>query len=347
MLDPEVIDAVAAWFTWRFGRGVCAELLGAVADEVVEGRVSVIEVEDVAKAYDGRLVLDDVSFEVEEGEVFGILGPNGAGKTTLVECIEGLRRHDRGRIRVLGLDPQGDGPRLRRWLGVQLQSSALQPRLRVGEALALYASFYDDPADPDELLELLGLVSQRNTAFAKLSGGQKQRLSIALALVGRPRVAVLDELTTGLDPRARRDTWTLIEGVRDRGVTVLLVTHFMDEAERLCDRVAVIDRGRVVGLDTPAGLVAATTGEQLLRFRPSGPVDLIALRGLEDVIDVGEQRGELLVTGIGTVVQQVMVALDRLGVAALDLQVERRNLEDAFVVLVGTALDEPEAEEVA
>jgi ABC-2 type transport system ATP-binding protein len=314
---------------------------------IEEERMALVEVEDVAKSYDGRVVLDGISLAIDQGEIFGILGPNGAGKTTLVECIEGLRRHDRGRIRVLGLDPHDDGPQLRRRLGAQLQSSALQQRLRVREALVLYASFYEDPADPDDLLELLGLTSHRNAAYGTLSGGQKQRLSIALALVGRPEVAVLDELTTGLDPRARRDTWELIDGVRDRGVTVVLVTHFMDEAERLCDRLAVIDQGRIVGMDTPAGLVAATTGEQVVRFRPSGPVAPGSLSRLDGVIDVGEEGGELLVTGTGAVVQQVMVALDRQGVEALDPRVERRNLEDTFVALTGAVLDEPDAEEVA
>lgn len=309
--------------------------------------VAVVEVEGVVKSYDGRVVLDGISFEVKEGEIFGILGPNGAGKTTLVECIEGLRRQERGRIRLLGLDPHADGPKLRHSVGAQLQSSALQPRLRVGEALALYASFYDAPGDPDELLELLGLTAQRGTAFGKLSGGQRQRLSIALALIGRPRVAVLDELTTGLDPRARRDTWELIEGIRGRGATVLLVTHFMDEAERLCDRLAVVDHGRVVALDHPAGLVAKTAGEQLLRFRPSAPVDHGRLRALETVVGIREDRDELVVTGTGTVVQQVMVSLDRQGIEALELRVERRSLEDAFVALTGHALEVTETAEEA
>lgn len=191
--------------------------------------MTVVDVADVSKSYDDRAVVNGVSFTVDEGEIFGILGPNGAGKTTLVECIGGLRRPDKGLIRVLGLDPQRDGVRLRQVLGVQLQSSALQNRLKVGEALQLYSSFYDDPVDWGEFLEMLGLAGHVDATFGTLSGGQKQRLSIALALVGRPQIAVLDELTTGLDPQARRDTWTLIETVRDTGVTVLLVTHFMDE----------------------------------------------------------------------------------------------------------------------
>jgi ABC-2 type transport system ATP-binding protein len=311
-----------------------------------EPDVAVVEVQGVCKYYDGRPVVERVSFTVQEGEIFGIVGPNGAGKTTLVECIEGLRRHDEGQIRVLGLDPHRDGVRLRRVLGAQLQSSALQERLQVGEALDLYGSFYDEPVDAGELLDLLGLSGQRAARYGTLSGGQKQRLSIALALVGGPKVAVLDELTTGLDPQARRDTWTLIEQVRDRGVTVLLVTHFMDEAERLCDRLAIIDRGRVVGLDSPAGLVAAVAGEQSLRFTPSEPLDPRLLRDLPEVIDVSQDGGRLVVAGTGNVVQTVMVALDRAGIVPETLQVEQQRLDDVFVALTGQPLNAPAAVEV-
>jgi len=217
----------------------------------------IIEVSKLHKAYGRRVAVDEVSFTVDEGEIFGIVGPNGAGKTTTIECMIGLRRPNGGRIRVLGHDPQTEPGPVRDGLGVQLQEGQLPDRLRVGEALDLFASFYRDPADPAALLEMLGLAPHRNQPYKKLSGGQKQRLSIALALVGNPRVAVFDELTTGLDPNARRATWRLIENVRARGVTVVLVTHFMEEAERLCDRVAVIDGGRVIAMDTPAGVVAA------------------------------------------------------------------------------------------
>ena len=218
------------------------------------GMAAIIEVRNLRKAYGDTVAVDDVSFTVQEGEIFGILGPNGAGKTTTVECVEGLRAADRGEISVLGLDPWRDRAELTQQLGVQLQDSQLPDRLKVAEALELYSSFYRAPADWGALLEVLGLADKAGTSFKKLSGGQKQRLSIALALVGNPRVAVLDELTTGLDPQARRDTWELIEAVRDRGVTIVLVSHFMEEAERLCDRVALIDSGRVVVTDTPAAL---------------------------------------------------------------------------------------------
>lgn len=218
--------------------------------------MTVIEVNGLTKRYADRTVVSEVSFTVAEGEIFGILGENGAGKTTTVECIGGLRVPDEGTITVLGRDARRDHEQLRALVGVQLQESQLQDRLRVGEAMDLYASFYADPADGAELLAAVGLTEQVKMPYAKLSGGQKQRLSIALALVGNPRVAILDELTTGLDPRARREIWKLIRQIRDRGVTVLLVTHFMDEAERLCDRLAVFDSGRLVALDTPAGLIA-------------------------------------------------------------------------------------------
>jgi ABC-2 type transport system ATP-binding protein len=218
--------------------------------------MAIIEVNKLQKRYGEHVAVHDVSFTVAEGEIFGIVGPNGAGKTTTVECVEGMRHADGGTVRVLGLDPRRDRAELRRQLGIQLQSSQLPDRLKVWEALDLYSSFYPAPADWKNLMAEVGLADKRNTAYAKLSGGQKQRLSIALALVGNPRVAVLDELTTGLDPQARRDTWELIRSVRDRGVTVVLVTHFMDEAERLCDRLAVISQGRVVALDTPAALIA-------------------------------------------------------------------------------------------
>src|SRR5690606_675587 len=233
------------------------------------GAMSTIEVRNLHKRYGATVAVDDVSFTVEAGEIFGILGPNGAGKTTTVECVAGLRVPDRGEIRVLGLDPRHDRAALRQRVGVQLQESRLPERLRVGEAIALYRSFYPQPADGDQLLEMLGLTDKRRSRYRDLSGGQKQRLSIALALIGRPTVAVLDELTTGLDPQARRETWELVERVRDSGVTIILVTHFMDEAERLCDRVAVIDTGRVVALDTPAGLIARAGGQQRIRFRPA------------------------------------------------------------------------------
>jgi ABC-2 type transport system ATP-binding protein len=300
--------------------------------------MNVIEVHDIEKQYDGRVAVDGISFDVEEGEIFAILGPNGAGKTTTVESIAGLRTPDSGTITVLGLDPQRDRATLRQRVGVQLQESQLPEQLRVREALDLYASFYDQPADWNELVDDLGLGDSRNKAFGKLSGGQKQRLSIALALIGDPRIAILDELTTGLDPQARRDTWDLIEGIRDRGVTVVLVTHFMEEAERLADRIAVIDAGKVVALDTPAGIVRLVDAEQRLRFRPSAPFDETVLTRLPEVRSVSHSGATLVVSGTGNVVGAVTAALARLEVIAYDLRIEQADLDDAFIALTGRRL---------
>ncbi|MEU1749354.1 ABC transporter ATP-binding protein [Micromonospora arida] len=295
----------------------------------------VIEVTHLKKRYGDLVAVDDVSLAVEAGEIFGVLGPNGAGKTTTVECVAGLRVPDGGGVSVLGLDPRRDAAQLRQRVGVQLQESQLPDQLRVAEALELYASFYRDPADPAKLIERLGLGEKRNTAYKKLSGGQKQRLSIALALVGNPEIAILDELTTGLDPQARRDTWSLIEQVRDSGVTIVLVTHFMEEAERLCDRVAVIDRGRVVALDTPAGLVSSVAPEQRIRFRPSAPVDDRLLTDLPEVSAVQRTGSQVVVTGTGDLLHAVTSVLARHQIVAADLRLEQSTLDDAFVELTG------------
>ncbi|GAA1280827.1 ABC transporter ATP-binding protein [Pseudonocardia aurantiaca] len=299
----------------------------------------VIEVHELHKRYRDHVAVHDVSFAVEQGEIFGILGPNGAGKTTTVECIEGLRSPDGGSISVLGLHPLRDRVELRRVLGIQLQASELPEKMRVGEAVELFASFYPDPADAGELIERWGLGPKRKTAFAALSGGQKQRLSIVLALVGNPRVAILDELTTGLDPQARRDTWAAIEQIRDSGVTVVLVTHFMEEAERLCDRIAVIDAGHVVALDTPAGLVASLPGAQRLRFRPSAPFDDAVLTALPEVSSVRRTGRTVEVTGSGELLHVVTTELARHQVVAIDLRLDQATLDDAFVALTGHAAE--------
>lgn len=295
--------------------------------------MAVIEVSELTKRYGRQVAVDGISFTVTEGEIFGILGPNGAGKTTAVECVAGLRQPDSGDIRVLGMDPRVEAPALRGRVGVQLQDAQLPDKLRVGEALDLYASFYQRPADPGELVERLGLADKRDTAFGKLSGGQKQRLSVALALIGRPSVAVLDELTTGLDPNARREVWELISEIRASGVTIVLVTHFMEEAERLCDRVAVIDAGRVVAVDSPAGLADRVTGEQRIRFRASRTFDDRLVTELPEVSDVHRDGDQYVISGSGNVLQAVISVLARQGVVADRLRVDQASLDDAFVAL--------------
>ncbi|MFD7162167.1 ABC transporter ATP-binding protein [Streptomyces violascens] len=295
--------------------------------------MAIIEVTSVRKAYGRRPAVDGVSFAVEEGEIFGILGPNGAGKTTTVECIEGLRVPDAGVIRVAGHDPVADHDEVTRILGAQLQESELQPKLTVRESLELYAAFYPNPADWRPLAERLGLGEKLNTRFAKLSGGQKQRLFIALALIGNPRVVVLDELTTGLDPRARRDTWALIEDVRRSGVTVLLVTHFMEEAQRLCDRVAVIDKGRIAALDTPSGLIRRAAGSTVISFTPSAPLDDLALTELPQAAAVEEKHGRVTIHGTDETVNAVITLLARHHITAHQLRVSEATLDDAFLDL--------------
>ncbi|MEV5500362.1 ABC transporter ATP-binding protein [Nonomuraea fuscirosea] len=298
--------------------------------------MSVIEVTGLTKRYAAQTVLDGVSFSVEEGEIFGILGPNGAGKTTAVECVEGLRRPDGGTVRVLGLDPGTDDRTLREQIGVQLQHTQLPENIKVWEALDLYASFYAAPRDWRELVEQWGLADKRDARFGKLSGGQKQRLFIALALVGNPRVAFLDELTTGLDPQARRVTWELIKRVRASGVTVVLVSHFMDEVEELCDRVAVFDRGRIVAVDSPDGLIEGTGAEHQMRFTLMAPADPGTLLGdVPGVSGVTRDGDRVVVTGRGDFATAVTARLARHHVLVSDLRIDKRTLDDAFLALTG------------
>jgi ABC-2 type transport system ATP-binding protein len=294
-----------------------------------------VEVSGLRKTYGTTVAVDDVSFSVNQGEIFGILGPNGAGKTTTVECVIGLRTPDAGMIRVMGLDPRVDRDALHAMVGVQLQSSALPAQLRVGEILDLFHSFYRDPVNLEEIVEALDLGDKRGSFYRSLSGGLKQRLSIALALIGRPRVAVLDEMTTGLDPQARRDTWGLIEAVRDRGVTILLVTHYMDEAERLCDRVALFDRGKVVAIDPPEDLADRAGAAKRVRFTPSAPFEDRLLTRLPEVTSVEHDGEHVVVTGSGELANVVILTLASAGVTATDVHLDSANLEDAFVALTG------------
>ncbi len=300
---------------------------------------TIVQVEGLRKVYGTTIAVEDVSFEVREGEIFGMVGPNGAGKTTTIECLEGLRKPDQGLVRVLGMDPQRDGRIMRERTGTQLQLSNLPERMRVWEALDLYASFYTKAADWKVLLAQLGLEEKRNAPFAKLSGGQKQRLFIALALLPDPQLVFLDELTTGLDPQARHAIWDLVRDVRAKGTTVLLTTHFMEEAERLCDRVAILDHGRIVALDTPAALIRALGVEERVVFNLDGTLPA----GFETALSLGarlEVKGDqVIVHGAngskGSLVSEVVSLLTSQGVRFRDLRTEQPNLEDVFLSLTG------------
>jgi ABC-2 type transport system ATP-binding protein len=295
----------------------------------------VVSVEHLRVRYGDTLAVDDVSLSINNGEIFGILGPNGAGKTTTVECIGGLRKPDAGSIEVLGLDVRTHANELRDRVGIQLQTSELPDKIYVEEALELFAGFYPNPVEPEQLLQMLGLEEKRSTRYANLSGGQRQRLSIALALIGRPELAILDELTTGLDPQSRRETWKLIEGIRDQGVTVILVTHFMEEAEYLCDRVALLYHGRVRAIDTPANLGAGLG--QKISFRTPADLDLELLRELPDIREVRQQGDRVVIEGGGDVVATVMAVLVRERVIPEQTRVEQSTLDDAFVALTAEA----------
>jgi ABC-2 type transport system ATP-binding protein len=307
--------------------------------EQTAARQPAVEISHLRKTYGTLTAVDDVSFSVAEGEIFGILGPNGAGKTTTVECAIGLRSPDAGTIRLMGLDPLTQRDEVHQVVGVQLQSGALPDKLKVGEILDMYRSFYTEPADAGELTKVLGLSEKTGDYYRTLSGGQRQRLSIALALIGNPKVAVLDEMTTGLDPQARRDTWDLIRCVRDRGVTIVLVTHFMEEAERLCDRVALIDSGRLVALDTPARLAAQARGGKQVRFVPSDHFDDRLLTSLPEVSSLEHDGHHVVVSGSGDLINAVILQLAAAGITAGDVELLSLNLEDAFVRLTGRHSD--------
>jgi len=299
----------------------------------------VVRVENIRKLYGRTVAVSDVSFEVRQGEIFGLIGPNGAGKTTTMECVEGLRSPDGGKIAVFGLDPVRDVYRLQDRIGVQLQEAQLQKRIKVWEAIDLWASLYSRPVDGTRLLEQLGLVEKRDAWFMTLSGGQKQRLFIALALINDPELVFLDELTTGLDPQARRAIWDLVRGIRQRGKTVFMTTHLMEEAERLCDRVAVIDRGKIVDIDTPAALVRrhcpertviVTTGQQSAEalFRELPGVDSVERRETDVVI---HGRGDELVS-------HVIQCLAQHAIPVIDFRTESPTLEDVFLRLTGHSI---------
>jgi ABC-2 type transport system ATP-binding protein len=294
----------------------------------------IIEVEHLRKLYGPTVAVEDISFEVAEGEIFGLLGPNGAGKTTTVECLQGLRRPDAGRLRVLDLDPQSEGKALRRLIGSQLQDSALPDRMRVWEALDLFSSFMPNSPDWRILMEQWGLTEKRKSFFSRLSGGQRQRLFVALALVNNPKVVFLDEMTSGLDPAARHTAWDLIRAIRDRGTTVVMVTHFMDEAERLCDRLGIVDSGRLTALDTPQGLIATYAGQVRVIFS-TDHAELSWLQSVPNVSRVSRHGPRVEVEGNGPVLARVAAALAERGILPTDLRLEQPSLEDVFLSITG------------
>ncbi len=328
------------------GRKVFKEHVSALEEifkEQVRNKMStMISVKDLYKAYGETQAVNGISFQVEEGEIFGMVGPNGAGKTTAIECVEGLRKADSGEVRVLDLDPIRQERQLRPQLGIQLQQAFLPENLKVWEALDMYKSFYDHTVDWEELLEELGLAEKRNTSFRKLSGGQKQRLFIALALLNDPKLVFLDELTTGLDPHARHTIWDLVREVQGRGKTVFLTTHYMEEAENLCSRVAIMDRGKIVALDTPANLVRDLKISERVIFQVQGKWSPDILEGLDGIVKVESQGEKTVVYGnadgsqfSASIVTGVVKSLSDAGIQFSELRTEHPDLEDVFLTLTG------------
>ena len=300
----------------------------------------VIQVAGFRKTYRSTVAVDDVSFEVYDGEIFGLIGPNGAGKTTTMECVQGLRTPDRGSITVLGLDPFRDVYALQDRIGAQLQQSQLQKRIKVWEAVHLWAALYKKKtSDGDRLLEQLGLVDKRNAWFMTLSGGQKQRLFIALALINDPEVVFLDELTTGLDPQSRRTIWELVRDIRQRGKTVFLTTHLMEEAERLCDRVAIIDHGRIIDMDTPEGLIRRHCPERAVVLATDDASAADRFRGVPQVTSVAASNGRLTIHGAGDdLVTAVIRCLSDEQIHVTDFRTVMPTLEDVFLKVTGNSI---------
>ena len=300
----------------------------------------VIQVRNFRKTYRSTVAVDDISFDVHDGEIFGLIGPNGAGKTTTMECVQGLRTPDRGTVSVLGLDPFRDVYALQDRIGAQLQQAQLQKRIKVWEAIHLWSALYRrKPADGERLLEQLGLREKRNAWFMTLSGGQKQRLFIALALINDPEVVFLDELTTGLDPQARRTIWELVRDIRNRGKTVFLTTHLMEEAERLCDRVAIIDHGRIIDMDTPEGLVRRHCPERTVLLHTEDANAESAFRSMAHVAEVTAVDGRLTVRGSGDdFITGVIHRLSEHRIHVTDFRTVMPTLEDVFLKLTGHSI---------
>ena len=299
----------------------------------------VIQVSGIRKTYGATVAVSDVSFQVNEGEIFGLIGPNGAGKTTTMECVEGVRQPDRGTISILGLDPLRDVYRLQNRIGVQLQQAQLQKRIKVWEAVDLWASLYTNAVDGGRLLEQLGLDGKRDAWFMTLSGGQKQRLFIALALINDPEVVFLDELTTGLDPQSRRAIWELVRGIRERGKTVLLTTHLMEEAERLCDRVAIIEHGKIVDIGSPEELVERHCPARTVVLATGDAHAEEFLHRIPSVETVERQGSRFTIQGRGgEFVTDVIHCLSENRVRVTDFRTVLPNLEDVFLKLTGRSI---------
>jgi ABC-2 type transport system ATP-binding protein len=300
----------------------------------------VIQVSGLRKTYRSTVAVDDVSFEVSDGEIFGLIGPNGAGKTTTMECVQGLRTPDRGTISVLGLDPFRDVYALQERIGAQLQQAQLQKRIKVWEAVHLWAALYrKKTADGDRLLDQLGLADKREAWFMTLSGGQKQRLFIVLALINDPEVVFLDELTTGLDPQSRRTIWELVRDIRTRGKTVFLTTHLMEEAERLCDRVAIIDHGRIIDMDTPEQLIRRHCPERAVALATDDPIAEERFRGMPHVDAVTGSNGRLTIRGRGDdLVMEVIRRLSDDRIHVTDFRTILPTLEDVFLKVTGHSI---------
>lgn len=301
---------------------------------------TVIQVSKLRKTYGRTVAVDEVSFEVNDGEIFGLIGPNGAGKTTTMECIEGVRTPDKGTISVLGLDPIRDVYKLQDRIGVQLQEAQLQKRIKVWEAVDLWASLYQKKTtDGERLLGQLGLAEKRDAWFMNLSGGQKQRLFIALALINDPEVVFLDELTTGLDPQARRAIWDLVRGIRERGKTVFLTTHLMEEAEKLCDRVAIIEHGRIIDIDTPERLVDRHCPERTVMVATEDPAAEGMLRMMPQVGEVSRNGLRFTIRGRGDdFVTEVIRCMSENRIRVTDFRTILPNLEDVFLKLTGHSI---------
>ena len=302
--------------------------------------VPAVAVESLTKRFDDLVAVDDVSFDVADREIFGIIGPNGAGKTTLMECLEGLQRRTSGAAQVLGADPDVADRSWRARVGVQLQSSALPTKVKVGEVIDLFASFYENPREADELIAELGLSGKKDSYVEKLSGGQRQRVSIALALVSRPEIVFLDELTTALDPQARLAMWDVVRSIRDAGCTVVMTTHYMEEAEALCDRVAIVDRGRIIALDTVAGLVAGLGGASLVTLKTDRPVRPETLANIAGISNASIDGLTVRLHSAGGFPGEAVRAIEGAGAAVEEIETSKASLEDVFLALTGRAMRE-------